>query len=92
MPRRDEGSPIVGFHRIDTSADLSEADSERLLCHVLIHMLHARGLPDALESLGRMVSFYDEPARPALPEPESVRIPSRITGRYTAPVHSLPED
>ena len=47
---------------------------------------------EALESLGNMVPFYATPARPALPEPEPARIPARFAGRYTAPVHSLPED
>src|SRR5665213_2182889 len=94
LPKRTQGGPLVGIHMAGTSADfyLSEADSARLLCHVLIHMLDERGLPEALESLGNMVPFYATPPRPVLPEPEPVRIPVRMMGRYPAPVHSLPED
>lgn len=56
---------------------LSETEARRVACLYLITRLADRGLPEALESLRDMVTFYDVPPAPALTE----RGPQPVRGR-----------
>jgi hypothetical protein len=60
----------------------SQADLNRLFCHVLIHQLPDEGLGEAVESLTEMCEFYARLPAPytALPQPAPQPVKVKLLG------------
>jgi hypothetical protein len=70
---------------------LTEAETYRLLCHVLVQHLPEPAYLEAVEALNGMCAFYRGlPGYPALPAPQSVK--AKITGSFTAPVYPVSDE
>lgn len=91
LTRSGEPNLQLEIRTPEREADLSESESLRLQCYLLLHQLDAGGLEEALKSLRAMVEFYAVPRAP-IPEPEVRRLPARYTGSYTEPVYPIAED
>lgn len=87
LPNLSERGPDLGFYLIGTTdeLELGEADCLRLACHILIQRLGDQALAETMNSLVEIARFYAEPARPALPESEPVRVAAKYAGHYKAP-------